>query len=548
MSQQQRQLHFMKSHVKGISSFLVIIIFSLLALRAYFHPGLYSAHDIWHQVARLYHYQKAISEGQFPPYFIANLANGFGYPLFIFSYHLPWLAALPFLKLGFSIPTTTKLLFSLAYIGSGFTMYLFMKKIVDHKSSLLASLLYLWAPYRFVVNYVSATMGVAFVLLFTPLLFLGIINLSKNKKSGIILIALSCAALVLSHLTSSIFVFAIAAIFILLIKKQNTKIFSKNLILALILGFFLSSYYLIPFFGYKNNLRGFDNLYLKNFINLSQLIYSKWGYGLINNSAKEGAISFQLGIAQWIAISMLTIYLLLKRKIDRLSLFLYLSLFACIFLMTDYSLRIWNSINQIVSIDYPTRFMIPLTFVASIFPAVLLDKLKFGKIFVIVCFLAVALYTNRNYTRVNEYQDFPVSLYVESETTTNSFHEYLPKWADITLLSERNNGIVANGDVKMENFHQNSNELSFSLITFNSQLVTLNYFYQPYLHLYVDGNVKSIDKDDRGRVTFWQNVGKSQIVLKFEESASMKLGKVLTIIGLVLIAILFTRQQSIKSK
>lgn len=118
---------------KHLGPVLIILIFSLVGIKALFYPGLYSAHDIWHQVARFYHYSKAVSDGQIPPYWIGNLANGYGYPLFFFSYHLPWILGLPFLGLGISIPETLKILFVFSYILSGIFMYLLVNGILKTK-------------------------------------------------------------------------------------------------------------------------------------------------------------------------------------------------------------------------------------------------------------------------------------------------------------------------------------------------------------------------------------------------------------------------------
>ncbi|MBI4033251.1 MAG: hypothetical protein HY377_01945, partial [Candidatus Blackburnbacteria bacterium] len=52
---------------------VLILTFSVIGMKALFHPDLFTAHDIWHQVARLYHYQSAAFGGQFPPYWISNL-------------------------------------------------------------------------------------------------------------------------------------------------------------------------------------------------------------------------------------------------------------------------------------------------------------------------------------------------------------------------------------------------------------------------------------------------------------------------------------------
>ena len=89
---------------------LIIIVFfvaaSLFTLKSLFQPAFFTSHDGVHQVVRLYYYDQAIRDGQIPPRFVSDLLNGYGYPLFNFSYHLPWLIALPFRFAGFSSSET----------------------------------------------------------------------------------------------------------------------------------------------------------------------------------------------------------------------------------------------------------------------------------------------------------------------------------------------------------------------------------------------------------------------------------------------------------
>ncbi len=109
---------------------IIVAAFSILGMKALIHPGLFTAHDIWHQVVRLYYYYQGISDGQIPPVWIGQLANSFGYPLFLFSYHLPWIIGIPFLEIGFDIPNTLKILFFLSFLTSGFSMYFFAKNLL----------------------------------------------------------------------------------------------------------------------------------------------------------------------------------------------------------------------------------------------------------------------------------------------------------------------------------------------------------------------------------------------------------------------------------
>jgi hypothetical protein len=91
---------------------ILILLFGVMGISALFHPGLYTAHDIWHQVARYYHYSQALREGNIFPMWVSQLAFGYGYPLFIFSYHFPWMVGTPLLWLGLDHFTGLKILYA----------------------------------------------------------------------------------------------------------------------------------------------------------------------------------------------------------------------------------------------------------------------------------------------------------------------------------------------------------------------------------------------------------------------------------------------------
>ena len=277
---------------------LIIIIFSFLGLKALLHPGLYTAHDIWHQVARLYHYKEAILDGQFLPGWISNLSLGYGYPMFIFSYHLPWIVALPFIFSGLSIALTIKILFFLSFFTSGLAMYglanYFFK---DKLAALLSALLYLWAPYHFLTVFVSAAMGTSFVFIFLPLIFWGVsLSFEKNKLKAVSLLTIGLTGSILSHLMTTVMVAPFIVLFTLYlfidkhkgnsnkkILNKQTKLALKNIALGILFTLLITSFYLLPLIAYmkkiiaSNGGAGLGKVYLGSFVNFKQLLYSKWG-------------------------------------------------------------------------------------------------------------------------------------------------------------------------------------------------------------------------------------------------------------------------------
>ena len=525
---------------------VIILIFSFLGMGALFHPGLFTAHDITHQVVRLYYYSQAVNDGQLPPYWTNQLANGFGYPLFLFSYHLPWLIGVPLLKLGFSIPNAIKTLFFLSYFFSGITMYFFVNNLLKNKlSALLSSIIYLWLPYHFLIILVGASMGISFIFVFLPLIFLGIHQIGKKSKLGETILALGISGVILSHIMHAVFLLPSILFFLiweLTIIRQKFQ-FLKNTIFGLILGILISSFYLVPATYYKQFTRaqqegGFYELYKRNFINFGQLIYAKWGYGPIINNAKNGESSFQLGFGQWIATITLIVLIVLRKikKIDRtLSLFLLGAFVFNIFLMLDFSKFVWDTIIKLVVVDYPFRLLLPATFIASVCAGIILVNIRGNlRILVFIFFTLVAIYTNRNHINANQYTNLSISSYLDLETekTTNTFHEYLPLRANPKLLDKPWNEILGN-NLSASNLRQTTNLLYFDLEVFKETTVSIGQFYFPGQTLYLDNKITNFDVDKEGRITLVIPTGNHSLAIKYQETPLIRFSKYLTLASIV---------------
>lgn len=525
---------------KDILFIFFIFLFSLFGMKALFHPSLFSAHDIWHQVARLYHYQQAFLDGQFPPYWIGGLAGGFGYPLFFFSYHLPWIMALPFLILGLTIENTLKTLFFLSFFLSGVFMYFFASTIFKRRlAGFLAATIYLFSPYRFLTILVSAAIGTSFIFVFLPLFLWGIYLLTESHKKGILLTTLGLAGMILSHLMTVISIIPLSIIFIchLIYQQKQKKLFLKNLSLGIIIGLLLSAFYLFPAVFYNSETQVstgfFKEIYKQNFVNLSQLIYSKWGYGLNQVSAKQGAVPYQIGAAIWLSLLLLIILYAIKRM-PSFGLALIIVFLMSVLAMVDLSRPVWDLISKIITPDYPTMFLLPVTFSGSLMAAFVFVNLKkpYHLLFLIIL-ISLAIYANRNHLRVNMYTDIPISLYAASELTTNSYHEYLPKKADIKLFSENSNYVVLPRNLMVSNFKQTTRQLSFSINLKDGRDITIKHFAFPGMNSYIDDKKIDYKVDEMGRIKLSVPQGKHDIIIKFEDTPIIILGKILTLMGLL---------------
>jgi hypothetical protein len=335
----------------------VLIFFSLIATRSLWHPGIWTSHDGPHQVVRLYYYWQSVRDGYFPARYILDSLRGFGYPLFIFSYHLPWIVSLPFLFFGLSIYDCIKIVTIITFIVSGLTMYWWQKRLWSDAGgawpAFVGAFLYLWAPYRFSDIFVRGALGEAMCFMFLPIIFNGLtiftseVEAPRNKvdlngftKSKniiktllfsprrwfncfvpIILIAIGIAGVILSH--ALIFVLLLPALIAYIVfqwlnnfhlpapsaraDSGQVKKYIKTVLCGFALGFGLSAFYLLPAFFLKKEtifdrlMSGSSLSFTDHFPSLRQLLYSVWGYGFSFQGPNDG-MSFQVGIAQWLVI------------------------------------------------------------------------------------------------------------------------------------------------------------------------------------------------------------------------------------------------------
>lgn len=434
-------------------------------------------------------------------------------------------------------------------------MYILSYELFKNRlSAAISTFLYLWAPYHFLTIFVSASIGTSFVFMFLPLILLGIHKTSQengsHSKLWIAFTALGFAGSMLSHFITTVSLAPLVGIFILWLLLHSPNRFLsrgqpasgwqliKRLFVAFILGLSLSAFYLLPAAVYSKETQvssgAFSEIYKNQFVNLSQLIYSKWGYGISDN-AKDGVISYQIGIAQWLAFfSSFIIFWKKPIKKQRRLLFTLSGIFLInIFLMIDLSRPIWDLASKFIVLDFPIMFLLSATFCGAVLGGLVVSNLKGTTRFLItVLFLAVALYTNRNHLNVNLYTNISVKEYVSAEITTNSYHEYLPKTADLKLFSEPIKRVLPE-NVLIKKFDQDSRGTSIAIENPKDQQITLGHFVFPGITIYIDNQRQGYLKDERGRITFPLSQGSHSITVKFEETNLIKISKLITILSIL---------------
>src|SRR3989338_8431696 len=534
---------------------LLICILTFLTLRDLYKPFFYTSDDGQNQIVRLYYFDEALRDGQFPPRIAGGLLNGYSYPLFVFSYHMPWIIAEPFYLITRDIFASIKFSFILGYFLSGLTMYWYLKRVFGRFPSTVGTFLYLFAPYRFVNIFVRAAIGDATSFIFPPLIFLSLYELTKFDKldrmfktgaKWIVVGAIGIAGLILSHAM----VFALFGLFYFLYLLWNL-VFTRNkkntligFIVVLILGVALSGYYFIPSF-FERDYTQFSSVMRSiftgsTFIPFKQLVYSPWGYGMMR--AEEGGMSFQVGIAQW-GVAVFTVLILIKWLISKknkreysaysLGFYFMITFILSVLAMLPVSLFVWKLLGNIIIIDFTWRILTVTVFSSPVLGAFAVSKIKF-KYLVGVLIILVALYANRNYLRINKIQGWDVPFYLKLEKTTNMYDEYTPQWVQreiekvpiLAKIGYSSKSVIT--DIKVNS----SNHFLADVTTSQNTEATLNTIYYPGWELFVN-NIKSpIEyKNSRGLMSFSLPKGKNTVEFKFTETPLRLISDIITILA-----------------
>jgi hypothetical protein len=534
-----------------------LLLISIFAVKALFHSGFYTSHDGEHQVIRLNHYLIGLRDGQWPVRWAGPPAfNGFGYPLFIFTYRLPFFLGAIFSLIGFSLVDSVKAVFILSYCLSGIFMYLAQRKIWrKNLAALIGAIFYLWAPWRFSIIFVRASLGEAVCFLFFPLIIWSVLALQeKERKITLLLGAFSLAGLLLSHamLTFLFLPFLVGLMGFCLWQTQKRKSLVFNYLKLFLLSLSLSAYYWLPaMVETKVTLFGkiISDFYLQHFPTLKQLVYSPWGYGFSFPGSEQDAMSFQVGLAQWLAIFLaifVLVWLRLRKErqdfFQRLNGFFILLFMTAVFLMMPASKPYWQFASQFFKIDFPFRYLALTTLFSSLIAGGLIAGIKKDKFLkwlfypTIVGFLFLIFYGNRNHLRVNQYLSLPDSFYEENLSSSNSFDEYRPLWVSGNLPKRETALAIGEGEAVIETQEIRSNRQEFQVAVQKESFMTLNTIYYPGWRLMIDGKEQGVGAiSPAGLMQFSLPVGKHTLIFKFERTWDRMTGEIITLTALGLI-------------
>jgi hypothetical protein len=432
--------------MRKINLLLLSILFLLTvwAGKGIFKYNVYSTHDGDHHLARSFDVLATAQEGHFPLRWAGTLNYGCGVPIYNFFYPLLYYLVVfshPFTQ---NIFLSLKLISFLALLVGTLFFYLWLKSETGNKlASFAGAVLYLYAPYRFLLIFVRGSPEyLAYALLPVVLYFFCLTFKAKDGRKFLLLAfgaAFTGGLLTIAHNFTVMFVMPLILLH-LLIKIRQTKIEIKKvltILFAYLSAFGLGAFFIFPaFLERKYTKIGTSFLeWREHFPTLKQVLRSPWGYFYSSPGTQNDGMSFQLGYAHWLVLGLVAAWLIWqlskKRKIDWQIWFFGAISVGSLFLVLPYSQPVWEVIPILQAIQFSWRLLGIAVFSISALFAFWLAKMPNKKVFFVLLFLvsALAFIGNRNHL-------LPQPISVEDVYRYDDFERLHPHRYSTTTLGD----------------------------------------------------------------------------------------------------------------
>lgn len=194
-------------------------------------------------LCRLIGTEQTLVSKQFLPMIMSNFCNNFGYSWNIFYSPLTAYIPLIFRIFSFSFETCLKLFMFVVTVATGIAMYKFVIKITKNKNiAILASVLYIIAPYRITDMYVRMALAELTSFIFIPMVFSGMYSIiNENKKSSLLIIGAS--GLILTHTVVCMYTAMLCFVYLIVFIRKLNKKSILNLLVSLLMIVLITSFY-----------------------------------------------------------------------------------------------------------------------------------------------------------------------------------------------------------------------------------------------------------------------------------------------------------------
>ncbi len=540
-------------------SLLFILLLILPFIFLYFRSDhFYMTHDGRYHIERTFYFVDSLKEGNLIPTWSKYYNNGFGSPIFVFLFPVPYLISSLFYVAGLSLTTAIKLTF-IFFITVGVTStYLLLQKgfALKQKAALFGSLLFIFSPYTISQVFVRGSLRELAGMAIFPLVLLASIKLSnKISKRRIGILALVSGMYFLTDgLTVVLFAVLLGSFLMYFLINSNNRLrLFLSYLFSFSLGLMIASYIFLPFLKESKYLKlNVGYFYWDHFIYPFQYIDPHWGFGFSMPGPNDG-MSFQIGI---INILVITVYmwLVIKKRIKINLLFRLLIInLLLIFLLITYSplsLYIWEKVTFLRNIQLAWRLLAPAVLIFVIIGGFVANYFKISKKTIIALYLFTLLVSFK-YLRANQIVVYENRNLINNSSDATAFHEFIPMFRESLTLQKTKDKVEFISDYgTILNLSEENNSIRFTSNSEKDAVIRINTLYFPGWEARVDGVKTEIiitksqlrkspdDKDVSGLMEIPVTEGSHSVELYFADSKVRLYGKIISILGLIISIIL----------
>ena len=377
---------------KGFSTHLnvaLVFLFGISAVTPLLKGSLPQTADGIIHLYRLVELDNLFRHGVLFSRWAPDLVYGLGLPLFNFYAPLSYYLAEVFHLLGLSLVAALKAAFCLAILGSGASMYLYVRDVFGETAAIVAAVAYMYAPYQLYDSFFRGILPEVLVLALFPLVMWSFRRLvTLGDRRYIVIGALGLAALLLTHTTSVLILFPllVAYVVVLLLFRGGRKLTggtprpgargrvanhrNSGVVYALVLGLALSAFFTLPAILERQWIqieRGLipPNLdYHYHFLSLAEILSPPQP---TDTGRMNPAVPRSLGLVQTILAVATIAGLRKKEECQRTHiLFFAFVLVASVFMMLPQSVALWERLPPLAYLQFPFRWLGPASFAVAV--------------------------------------------------------------------------------------------------------------------------------------------------------------------------------------
>lgn len=553
--------------------FLLVLL--LLAVVPVFKPYVSGTADGLGHRFRLVSFYTSLAEGNIRPRWSREAALGYGAPLFLFNYPLPYYLASLFLFLGFSVNTSGQLLSALSLLGGGIGMYVAGKKLTGNTwGGLVAAIVYTYAPYHLQMTYLYDAWGEILAFAFPPWILYFIIKvLNEDQKLNIknqkhiaksknifdissvyfifnfLFLILFWFLFILSHNVSAVMISPVLLVFGLLFTRLHPRKFFI-ILNAFFLAVVISSFFWLPALLLAKDMRYLD------FIRTEAVLRGAFFKPIIFQIATAVKVMRE-GVTHYadftVGLPIFFLFLWSLKEIGKRKKGYFVAVLLVLLIMSLYFTQptsnwIWN-IPPFTFVLYPFRFLFLATFLGAALAGMVGGRHKAFAIILIV----FALIQGKPY--LAPYADifpFPDSYFWQRQTFSVApgtrknmlIKEFLPKTANVAFLEEeektmekRREGEIVKDRGSIKSIISRAEAAFFEIEAQEPTTLTLNRFYFPNWKGFIDGNETLLRVDQAGRMYVEIPQGMHTVQFVFGTSNVEKIANGISVIGVILLGL-----------